>query len=171
MNDNLPIPPQAPATVETTLFKPSLYSGRFTRKQYFWRMLLTSLIFQILAVALGVMVGVGMAQGNSSIAEIEQTAQLLSLIITIPASIFFFIPIAVKRAHDIGHKGTFIVVIWVLSLIAQLVGAFAGAEIQNVLSLLVLIPGLIYGCMLLFMDSQKGTNAYGPSTKYPDATV
>lgn len=134
-------------------------------------MLLTSLIFQILAVALGVMVGVGMAQGNSSIAEIEQTAQLLSLIITIPASIFFFIPIAVKRAHDIGHKGTFIVVIWVLSLIAQLVGAFAGAEIQNVLSLLVLIPGLIYGCMLLFMDSQKGTNAYGPSLKYPDATV
>ena len=103
--------------------------------------------------------------------SVRHTAQLLSLIITIPVAIFFFMPIAVKRAHDIGHKGTFIVVIWVLSLIAQLVGAIAGAEIQNALSLLVLIPGLIYGCMLLFMDSQKGTNAYGPSTKYPDATV
>ena len=37
--------------------------------------------------------------------------------------------------------------------------------------MIFLIPALIYGCILLFKDSDKGANAYGTSTKYPDTVA
>ena len=103
--------------------------------------------------------------------ELEQFCQITSLVLTIPACIFIFLPIGVKRAHDIGHKGTFLAVLWAISLVAQLLSAFADPDLGNILSGILFIPSLVYGCMLLFNDSEKGTNAYGTSTKYPDTTT
>ena len=178
MSDNIPTSPQKPEIAMTTLFKPSLYGGRFTRKQYILYILPTSLIFGVLctiiisAIAATTFTAMSIETDiDASMKEFEQFCQLASLVLTIPAGIFIFLPMAIKRAHDIGHKGTLIVAIWSVSQVAQLLGTIADPDLGNMLSMLIFIPGLIYGCMLLFKDSEKGTNAYGTSTKYPDTTA
>ena len=178
MSDNLPASPQKPEIARVTLFKPSLYGGRFTRKQYILYILSFSLIFGILCtILISTLVATAFPATSyetdieESIKELEQFCQITSLVLTIPACIFIFLPIGVKRAHDIGHKGTFLVVLWAISLVAQLLSAFADPDLGNILSAILFIPSLVYGCMLLFNDSEKGTNAYGTSTKYPDTTA
>ncbi len=174
MSDNTPNPPQKSEVVETTWLKPSLFGGRFTRKQYFWRVFLASIILGILsnilqAILLTPPTWEEIMRNPSSIESLQQQAMQVNLIINIPASIFFYLPFCIKRAHDIGHKGTFITTLLIIGLISQVLVAVSYDLIA--LAVLVGIPGLIYGLILLFKDSEKGTNAYGTSTKYPDTTV
>lgn len=129
-------------------------------------MIVGSIIVNVLSTVLGGVIGAGMAQSASSMEEVIVAAQLSSLIILIPFGIFFFMPVAVKRAHDIGHKGTLIIAVWCFMLIAQLM-VFVSIEVSSILSVVGIIPALIYGCILLFRDSERGTNEYGTSTKYP----
>lgn len=226
MTDNTPVPPQQSEVVKTTLFKPSLYGGRFTRKQYFWRVLLVAIITGFLGGMLQLILvtppyktdmmesatreylrevcKVRMLEGGSckviskeyynNLNNLEhylwrcsvdadekmeraeerryqQEVILLNLITHIPAVIFFYLPFGIKRAHDIGHKGTFLITLYVIGLMAQLLFCFVSMEIYSILSMILAIPILIYGCILLFKDSQKGTNAYGPSSKYPDTVA
>ncbi len=85
-------------------------------------------------------------------------------------SYLFLMPIAVKRAHDIGHKGTIVLAsysIYVVIITYCINFGYLGwgplvFTIGN-------IPLTLYGLILLFKDSQKGTNKYGTSTKYPDS--
>jgi len=102
--------------------------------------------------------------------EFQQRVMRVNLIITIPVSIFLLLPFGIKRAHDIGHKGTFLFMLIVFGLIAQLLGCVS-IGIFTILCYILGIPALIYSCILLFKDSQPGTNAYGPSTKYPDTAA
>ena len=171
MSDNTPNPPQKSEVVETTWLKPSLFSGRFTRKQYFLRVLLVSAITGILGGILQIMV-LGIPTSLHGLENFQQESMQLSLslITNIPATIFFYIPFGIKRAHDIGHSGTFLITLSVIGLIVQLLGCVS-IEIYHVFSAIMLIPVWIYGLILLFKDSEKGTNAYGSSTKYPDTTV
>lgn len=172
MTDNTPVPPQQSEVVKTTWLKPSFFGGRFTRKQYFLRILLVAIIAGILGGILQAILvtppGIGELMRNAgSIERYQQEATLVSLITHIPAMIFFYLPFAIKRAHDIGHKGTFVTILLVMSLIVQLL-CFVSMDLSQALQIILLIPALIYGCILLFKDSEKGTNAYGTSTKYPD---
>ena len=142
MTEDLPPFPWKSEVGKTTLFKPSFFGGRFTRKQY-WIYLLA---------------GGGVVQGVSYMIS-EPVANFLLLLI---AAIFYFIPISVKRAHDIGHGGSFVVVLPVFLLLLWT---------EFLSRLILIVPCVIYGVILLIRDSQKRTNLYGPSSKYPDTTV
>lgn len=161
MTDNTPPPPpQQSEMVKTTLFTPSLYGGRFTRKQYFWHLLLGFVGFCILFSVISA--GAGLTLG-----------------IAIFGFIFYFLPVIVKRAHDIGHKGTFAILLSVASLLTDFFYIYNNHDVALIFSanynywtIAYLIVSFIHSCycfILLFMDSERGTNAYGSSTKYPNS--
>ena len=157
MSNDLPNPPQNPEATKTTIFQPSRYGGRFTRMQYFLHLLVGTIIYRILCDLLIMLVA------NGAIPK------LMPLFFAIAAQLLFFLPVVIKSAHDIGHKGTVIVTLALAYLITLILSTLS--FIFMMLPLITLIPLLIYGCILLFKDSQKGTNEYGTSTKYPDTTV
>ena len=142
MTEDLPPLPWKTEVGKTTLFKPSLLGGRFTRKQYWIYLLVGSSVVQAISYMLS-----------------DSGASLLLLLI---AAIFYFIPISIKRAHDIGHDGAFVVVLPVFLLLLWT---------EFLSRLILIVPCVIYGVILLIRDSQKRTNLYGPSSKYPDTTV
>ena len=175
MTDNTPPPPppQQSEVAKTTWLKPSLFGGRFTRKQYFLRMLLVSIIAGIVNITLQlILVILPKIEDSvlviSSLESLQQQLVLVGLLTSIPTMFLFCLPFGIKRAHDIGHKGTFLIALMVISLILQLLASVSW-EISTNLSYILLIPALIYGCILLFKDSERGTNAYGTSTKYPNS--
>ena len=125
--------------------------------RYFLYLLVGTIIYNILCALLMLLVS------NGAI------PWLMPLFFAIAAQLLFFLPVGIKRAHDIGHKGTVIVTLALAYQIALILSTLS--FIFMILPLIILIPILIYGCILLFKDSQKGTNEYGTSTKYPDTTV
>lgn len=174
MADHTPVPPQKTEVAKTTWLKPSLFGGRFTRKQYFWRMLLVPIISVFLQLELQgtlLLLCFGeMLRGAGGFERYLQACMLIYLLTNIPVMILFYLPFGIKRAHDIGHKGTFLIVLTVIALIVQWLGLIS-MESYIIFFVIWSIPALIYGCILLFKDSQKGTNAYGTSTKYPDTVA
>ena len=160
MSENLQKFLQKEEVVKTTLFKPSFYGGRFTRMQCFLYLFVGGLIYAFFDVILP---------------DSEPFELIMSII-----SFLFSSSIAIKRAHDIGHKGTLIISVWCASLILALfIFLITFTSLVNstpialiLLCAVLLLSGikLIYGLILLFKDSQKGTNAYGPSIKYPDGS-
>ena len=236
MTENSPIPPQKSEVVKTTLFKPSFYGGRLTRKQYLKYIIIMTLVSLIVflpsalykadlakekaLLELQQSVQAGYAQeqmlvkqqleeirnrvgyvtpgmedairmnvrathahrnlnpNTSWIAAAQRNyydrkirnAMIFDTIIYSLLCLFIYWPMSAKRAHDIGQKATIVITIGSIGLIVNLLYAFVGGVILTVASGLISLAGLVYGCILLFKDSQKGTNKYGPSTKYPDTT-
>lgn len=164
MSENSGSPTSRPEIDKTTMFTPSLYGGRFTRAQYFWRMLAAVLIIGILSH----MIQVSLHSANGYRSYMKDV-MIVNLIVDTLAMVFVYWPIAIKRAHDIGYSGTFVVFLSIIGLLIQLL-LYAAPDLGVVLSVVMLIPNLIYGLILLFRDSQKGRNAYGDSTKYPSGT-
>ena len=238
MSDNTPIPPQHSEAIKTTLFKPSLYGGRLTRKQYLKYMILMTLVSLIIFLPSAIYKvnlsqkkalhelqrPIAMTMQATHTQEQMRVEQELEKIrnqigYVTPAmenairmnvrathihrnanqdiswhvkrnhyenkmrnciiydTIFSFIlclllywPISAKRAHDIGQKCTIVIIIGSIGLLVSPLYAFIGGVILTIASGLVSLAGLVYGCILLFKDSQKGTNKYGPSIKYPGVT-
>ena len=160
MSEDLSNPLHKSETDKSTLLKPSLYGGRFTRMQYFLYLLAGIIVVGILSFLIR-----GVIILNPAMSLI---ALFLLLLINILTAIFYFMPIAVKRAHDMGLKGNFVIVLWLVTTIVGWLGPISGFEAWPILPLMTLGPNLVYGCILLFSDSEEGTNAYGSSTKYPD---
>ena len=85
--------------------------------------------------------------------------------------LFISFPLLVKRFHDINLSGwvpfVFVLIANVVTYI-QLVGMENPSPVRdgllNLVSLACTVPMLIFLCK----DSTRGTNAYGPSCKYPD---
>lgn len=142
MIDNLPNPPQKAEATKTTLFKPSLYGGRFTKKQYFLHMLVGIVVLFCIILSVGLTM-------NSYPNEGEM---VLFAIITI-IDVIFFIPITLKRAHDCGYSGRFLVTMYIIDLVLTPIMTF---------SYIIRIAYLIYSFVLLFIDSEKNSNIYGP---------
>lgn len=158
MSEDLSSSPQKSEIVDTTLFKPSLYGGRFTRADY-WGYTLYGVIF---AAAVEYFLG----------------GTLIGSIITLLYVILYALPITVKRCHDIGESGfmvlPFITPPFCILLFAFCLLGLGGVNSLDALSSLFLVTvvfatvfGLALTFKLGFEDSQKGTNQYGPSTKYP----
>ena len=108
----------------------------------------------------------------SSIIKLENCAQevsLTQLLVIIPAGVLFYLPVAVKRAHDIGDNGVCVIGLLVMSLIPKILETigYVDGVLPVLISILLYIPGILYGLLLLFKDSEAGTNEYGTSTKYP----
>lgn len=158
MSEDLSSSPQKSEIIDTTLFKPSLYGGRFTRADY-WGYTLYGVIF-------------------TAAVEYFLGGTLIGNIITLLYVILYALPVTVKRCHDIGESG-FMVLPFITPPFCILLFAFGllglgGVNSLDALSSLFLVTvvfatvfGLALTFKLGFEDSQKGTNQYGPSIKYP----
>lgn len=152
-----PVPPKAPQ--KTTLTTPSLYGGRFTRKQ-FWGHYVAILLVSVLLSACAIAMTYSLLTSGSSLEEV--TASILPVLIfitiaTILIAVFWSLPVFFKRMHDIGGSGWLVILVLFGSNFFELVATGLG----GIVSLIFII---VMGCI----DSQKGTNKYGTSVKYPD---
>ena len=120
-------------------------------------------------------------------------SQLIVLIVVeIVVYTLLLLPLLVKRLHDIGMSTIVAVGVWVVLQgvkIAEAAAIFevsndidkygvsysslmgATVKMQENMQTFTVIQGIIGLAMLFILckDSQKGTNLYGPSSKYPDA--
>jgi uncharacterized membrane protein YhaH (DUF805 family) len=112
------------------LKKYAVFSGRARRKE-FWMFVLFNVIFSIVATLLDRVLGTRVGEmGNGWISI------LYSLAVLIPS-----LAVAVRRLHDIGKSGW-----WLLISLIPLIGA-------------------IWLLILYIKDSQPGDNQYGPNPK------
>jgi uncharacterized membrane protein YhaH (DUF805 family) len=121
------------------------FEGRARRQEY-WMFIL----FNLLAiVALGIVGGIGLAISHDYGGILFVPLGFYYLAAIIPS-----IAVTVRRFHDIGKSGWLLLLFVVLGIIP-----FVG-----VITSIVQI-------VLLCQDSDPGMNQYGPSPKYPDATL
>ena len=167
MSENLQKFLQKEEVVKTTLFDPSLYGGRFTREQFLLYTVIGVFLYTVIGIVFCMPPEEEMMRAPNSIVRFHQETMLLGLIFDTPVIIFYSLPLAIKRAHDIGHKGTFVTALVIMNLFARVLCVISYNS-GIILIYLLLIPNFIYGLFLLFKDSEKGTNEYGTSIKYPD---
>ena len=112
------------------------FNGRARRREY-WFFVLFNIIISIVLTVCDVVLGT-----YNAAASIGILTGIYTLAVLIPG-----IAVSVRRLHDTGRSG------WWL--------------------LIVLVPLIGWIVLLIFMliDSQPGQNAYGPSPKEGDATV
>lgn len=106
------------------------FNGRARRKEY-WMFLLFNIIFAIVAMMIDGGIGTNMAPLPYGYVYIAY-----ALVTFIPG-----LAVAVRRLHDIGKSGW-----WILIALVPLIGG-------------------IWLLVLLCTDSQPGDNAYGPNPK------
>ena len=115
------------------------FSGRATRREY-W-------MFQLASILLGFLFSFAFGTLSAVLMLIDNSYELVAILLPYLYPLATLIPslgISVRRLHDAGLSG------WTL--------------------LLGIIPFVGPIILLLFAlrDSQRGTNAYGPSLKYPN---
>jgi len=115
----------------SVLKKYAVFSGRARRAEY-WYFALFSTIISIVLAGIDVLIG----SGSESTTNIGLLGGIYSLAILLPA-----LGVSVRRLHDIGKSGWFILV-----------------------SLIPLI-GSIWLLILMIKDSTPQDNAYGPNPK------
>lgn len=131
----------------TTLLSPSLYGGRFTRAQ-FWKYYFAGFFALVL---LGFVLG-----------------DVYPFFVSVLYTVFYCVPIDVKRAHDLGFSAKWPIVANIIFFAIETVqeyGLVSHSVLDEVIYWVIAVPYLIW---LGFSDSQKGTNQYGASVKYPD---
>ncbi len=162
-SDDLPNPPEELKVEKTTLLTPSLYGGRFTRLQYFLHIIPLHFIYPFLFIG--------------SMIDVEEEMFCWSFL-WIPLLIFYAIPVSIKRAHDYGSNGSFVIklnlagfIALILLILAEVLKnrdfGFACAWSAVIIYLITSFVSIFYGIELLFKDSEHGTNKYGTSSKYP----
>ena len=134
--------------MKTTLISPSLYGGRFTRAQ-FWKYYFAGVFALVL---LGFVLGT-----------------VCPFFVSVLYTVFYCVPIDVKRAHDLGFSAKWPIVANIIFFAIETVqeyGLVSHSVLDEIIYWVIAVPYLIW---LGFSDSQKGTNQYGASAKYPDA--
>lgn len=169
------------------------YSGRYTRAQFWGKWLVCILILGVISHIIGLSLGEDLAKtiirGGSMDSIISQMYVLT--IIELIVYTLLLLPLLVKRLHDIGMPTIVAVGVWVLiqglgfvevsatidtlenMVNSESLDSMLAAErkMQGIEQTYTIIRGCIGIVMLivLCLDSQKGSNLYGPSSKYPDA--
>lgn len=150
MSDNSHTSPQTSETVRTSF----LFGGRFTREDFWITRLIAILLIPIFLACI-------FAINYSNAIGIHVTCSVVLLLYCL-----FLLWSEVKRLHDIGVSGLLLVPVYAVYSIFAIHSnpfEFNGYDVASfILSLLWLL-------FLGIKDSQKGTNKYGPSSKYPDA--
>lgn len=167
-------------------------SGRATRAEFWWVVLLILILQFILGIANNIILITAPEVVDAPLLTPGVVYAIISSeVIPLVATILFF-ALVVRRMHDVGMSGwwvgvaygaTYLMKVPILVVIIMVMG-MSGEEIKdmdlfNCISeflywlVLFLICFLVAGVssMVVFvaslMDSQKGTNKYGPSVKYP----
>ena len=112
------------------------FSGRARRREY-WVFVLFNLIISVVLSVCDVVLGT-----YSAAASIGILSGIYTLAVLIPG-----IAVTVRRLHDTGRSGWWILIV------------------------LVPIVGWIVLLVFMLLDTQPGQNAYGPSPKAGEATI
>lgn len=134
---------------KSVIFKYAVFSGRATRSEYWYWVLGQTAVLLLLDIAFTVFIILLSVCNNSQHMSSTETFTCC-LAVSVPLvlwSLFTLVPslaVTCRRLHDTNKSGTLL-----LLCLVPLIGS---------------ILLLIYCCE----DSQRGTNQYGPSEKYPD---
>ncbi len=153
------------------------YSGRYTRAQFWWKYLTVTATFGIVGgilpfffIDFPAIIRESIRTGVDPVFVFPAEFYMVLVPISIVCLIISF-PLLVKRFHDINLSGWVpFVMVLITNVVSymQLVGAANPSPVRdallNLVSLACTVPMLIFLCR----DSTRGTNAYGPSCKYPD---
>ena len=190
-----PVPPADKPAIPVIVPVPGWfsYSGRYTRAQFWGKWIVCTLILGVISHIIGLSLGEDLAKtiirGGSMDSIISQMYVLT--IIELIVYTLLLLPLLVKRLHDIGMPTIVAVGVWVLiqglgfvevsatidtlenMVNSESLDSMLAAErkMQGIEQTYTIIRGCIGIVMLivLCLDSQKGSNLYGPSSKYPDA--
>jgi uncharacterized membrane protein YhaH (DUF805 family) len=121
------------------LRKYAVFSGRARRREFWYFALFNFLIQLVIVIAVSVLLGLS---GQYNQLTVNYVSSLYSLAVLFPS-----IGVAVRRLHDIGMSGWWLLIIFI---------PFLGA-----------VALLVMYCL----DSQPGTNRYGPNPKAIEATT
>ncbi|MCK3655506.1 hypothetical protein A4G19_07005 [Pasteurellaceae bacterium Macca] len=163
------------------------YSGRARRAEYGW-FFLTNFLIQmgvLLVIMLffaGAFLG-GVAQQGDEVSALAVGSSLVALILNLLLSLYGFIvtlvtlSLTVRRLHDLGWSGWWLLVIILAPILAMIPFVVVGLN-QSQMSLdasAFVIPTLIFGavmiallvvqCLLFFKDGQRFDNQYGVDPK------
>lgn len=190
-----PVPPAYKPAIPVIVPVPGWfsYSGRFTRAQFWGKWLVCIVIlgvsFRIIGLSLGEDLAKTIIRGGSMDSIISQMYVLT--IIEIIVYTLLLLPLLVKRLHDIGMPTIVAVGVWVLiqglgfvevsatidilenmvnseSLESMLAAERKIQGVEQTYNIIRVCIGIVM-LIVLCLDSQKGSNLYGPSSKYPDA--
>lgn len=152
------------------------YSGRYTRAQFWGKYLAVvipvSFVSTILSFAYMDFSDLEKMVINDSVPLIEYPPEFY-VWMTLLSGVSFVIsfPLVVKRFHDVNVSAWVPFAITVIVLIvsyAQLLAASDPSLMKNAIFQLINIVCSVIMLVFLVKDSTIGTNAYGPSYKYPD---
>lgn len=130
------------------------FTGRARRSEYWYFVLFTAL--------LGFVGGFLDGLFGWKIQGTKVMSSLLNVAVFLPT-----IAVCVRRFHDIGKSGWWVVGACVLvALLAELSGLCCQRDIAVLLSGVVVMAISIVMLYFLCTDSQRGENKYGPSPKY-----
>ncbi|MBQ8516424.1 MAG: DUF805 domain-containing protein [Akkermansia sp.] len=149
--------------------------GRATRMEYWSFVLFENIILYILSGIVTLLMPLVSMLYASPMEDFDLSGLIVLLVVVLVPTALMMIPyvsVSVRRLHDIGASGvwipggilSFLTPLFAFFLLEPGTTAFAVAY-----ALLCLIPiGVSFRIIIShFQDTQRGGNAYGPSSKYP----
>ena len=151
--------------------------GRATRMEYWSFVLFQNVILSLIYSFIGIFIPVIMVKYHPTEENWEEYLSVISVMLflyLLPALLLLipYISVSIRRLHDIGASGvwipggilSFLTPLFAFFLLEPDTTAFAVAY-----ALLCLVPIGIWCRIVIshFQDTQRGGNAYGPSSKYP----
>ena len=144
------------------------FKGRSRRSELWWNYL----VYVILIFCLSLLLG------NGNLIEFAIISLILQLAI---------VPVTIRRMHDGGHSGIWVVAAVLLAVASNVYGFMSGLATPEALTQkeimevvfsptyigLTIASGIVQLIIFIFavMDGTKGENKYGASTKYIVETV
>ena len=165
------------------------FKGRARRSEYWW-MMLWNFIFSLPAIVLMAIGYMFMIVGAISDPDDPDLAPMaIGLIILFIAGIYGliyflatlvpYLSLLVRRFHDAGRGTVLPIIIFiisvVLSIFIQVYGNLSGPDLTLDYIIVLMIVSVIslamgvYTIVIACLDSKKGRNKYGESTKYASA--
>jgi len=160
------------------------YKGRSTRAEVWSAFPLIPLPSFIIVMALMIIISLIMILSifvESIFYNVDTILVVISSIAILVSSYYLIIitlSLSVRRLHDIGHSGWIVGVSFILWLFLTICNALDAsleifnhlpssiAIIMNMISMISIIV-FIFVFILMLRDSQRGSNKWGHSTKYP----
>lgn len=139
------------------------FDGRATRQEY-WIFFLFNLI---ILFVMGFVLGLSAAVFGVGAALVEPVIRIYYLAVMIPT-----IAVGVRRLHDVGRSGLWVIIPNVLFVGLYLFAAI-GIRSETTATILLIVIVICSGVSFVFtlFDSQPGENEYGPSPKGAIASV
>lgn len=150
------------------------FKGRARRKEYWWFVVFQFIFTLILLIPFLVQV-FSLEPGLSEYEAILRMYQSPFVWLYVIFYVAMFLPglaVCVRRLHDIGRSGWWVLFLYsgsILNMICRMImGTYFLASLM--ISLLAIAIGVI-GLVWTFTDSQPGENQWGPNPKEPQSQI